>query len=117
MTDRYTDPVLFIGVSLIENLEFSFFNKPSSLTWSSPFFYSEDIPQGSITTYHVIVKNKDGSIIVDDNTTDTFYEVPNKLTVCDIYTASVRAIIEQYSSPTTTTTEQNIGSKIISIID
>ena len=56
-------------------------------------------------------------MIADDNTTDTFYEVPNKLTVCDIYTASVRAIIEQYSSPTTTTTEQNTGSKIISIID
>ena len=84
--------------------------------WYPPSFYSDDIPQDSITTYHVYVKNKDGSIIAYDNTTDTFYQLPSNLTVCDIYTASVTAFIEQYSSLITTITEQYTGSKIIIFI-
>ena len=93
------------------------FNKNVFLTWSTPSFYSDDIPQGSITTYHVYVKRQDGSVIVDDNTTNTFYQLPSNLTDCDIYTASVTAFIAQYSSLATTTTEQYTGSKIILIID
>ena len=84
--------------------------------WSPPSFFSDDIPQDSITTYHVYVKSKDGFIIVDDNTTDTFYQLPSNLTVCDIYTASVTAFIEQYSSLVTNITEQYTGSKIIIFI-
>ena len=84
--------------------------------WSPPSFFSDDIPQDSITTYNVYVKSKDGYIIVDDNTTDTFYQLPSNITVCDIYTASVTAFIEQYSSLVTTITEQYTGSKIITII-
>ena len=80
------------------------FTKNISLTWSPPSFYSDDIPQGSITRYHVIVKDSDGSVIVDDNTTNTFYQLPSNLTVCDIYTASDGAFIEQYSSLVTTIT-------------
>ena len=49
------------------------FTKNVSITWSPPSFYSDDIPQDSITIYHVYVQSQDGSIIVDDNTTDTFY--------------------------------------------
>ena len=89
------------------------FDNNPSLTWSPPSFYSDDIPQGSITTYHVIVKSRGGSIIVDVITTDTLYQLPSNLIVFGIYTASVTAFIEQYSSLVRTTTEQNIGSKII----
>ena len=92
-----------------------FTDKPF-ITWSSPTFYSNDIPRENIATYHVIVQNQDGSIIVDDNTTDTFYQLPSNLTDCGIYTASVRAFIEQYSSLATTITEQYTRSKIITII-
>ena len=92
------------------------FTKNVSLTWSPPSFYSNDIPQGTITTYHVYVKSKDGSVLIDDNTTDTFYQLPSNITICDIYTASVTAFIEQYSSLVTSTTEQYTGSKIITII-
>ena len=93
------------------------FTKNVSITWYPPSFYSDDIPQGSIPTYHVYVVNQDGSVIVDDNSTDTFYQLPNNLTeYCDIYTASVTAFIEQYSSLVTTITEQYTGSKIIIII-
>ena len=93
------------------------FTKNISLIWSPPSFYSDDIPQGSITTYHVCVKSNDGSVIIDVNTTDTFYQLPSNLTeYCNINTASVTAIIEQYSSLVTTTTEQYTGSKIITII-
>ena len=86
-----------------------------SLIWSPPLFYSNDIPQESITTYHVSVKRKDNSVIVDTNTTDTSYQLPSNLTVCSIYTASVRAFIEQYSSLVTTITEQYTGSKFLLI--
>ena len=48
-------------------------NNNISVTWSPPSFYSIDIPQGSITTYYVIIKRKDGSQLVNTNTTDTFY--------------------------------------------
>ena len=106
----------YIGVSSVENLEFDFNNNPS-LAWSPPSFYSNDIQQESVTTYHVHVKSRNGSVIADDNTIDTFYHLPNNLTICDIYTASVKAFIEQYSSPAIKTTEQNTGSKIISTID
>ena len=70
------------------------------LTWSPPSFYSDDIPQGTITTYHVYVKSKDGSVIVDDNTTNTFYNkgFSNNFTICDIYTVIVAAFTQQYKS-------------------
>ena len=86
------------------------------ITWSPPLFYSNDIPQESIPTYHVYVKSKDGSIIVDDNTTDTFYELPCNFTDCDIYITGIKTFIKQYSSLVITTTEQYTGSKIITII-
>ena len=105
-----------LGISSVNNLDLNFINNPS-ITWSPPSFYSDDIPQGSITTYHVYVKSKDGSVIVDVNITDTFYQLPsNFIEYCHSYIVSVRAIIEQYSSFVATTIEQNIGSKIILII-
>ena len=105
-----------LGISSVNNLDLSFTNNPS-LTWYHPSFYSYDIPQGTITTYHVYVESKDGSIIVDDNTTNTFYQLPSNLTVdCNSYNVSVIAFIEQYSSLATTISKQNTGSKIILII-
>ena len=68
--------------------------------WSPPSFYSDDIPQGSITTYHVYVKSKDGSVLININTTDTFYNngCSSNLSVCDIYIFTVTAFIQQYTS-------------------
>ena len=87
------------------------------ITWSPPSFYSDDIPQGSITTYHVYVQNNKGAIIADDNTTDTLYQLPSNLTVdCNSYNASVTAFIKQYSSHNKTITKENTGSNIILII-
>ena len=101
-----------IGISSVEELDFHLNNSSPSLLWFPPSFYSRDIPQGSITTYHVYVKNQDGSVIVDDNTTDTFYELPNKFTVCDIYTANITAFIEQYTSINVSSTKEYSGSKL-----
>ena len=108
--------LIIIGISPISHLDLRLINNNSSLTWSPPSFYSDDIPQGSITTYHVCVKSQDGSVI-DVNTTDTFYQLTSNLTICGIYTASITAFVEQYSSLVTVTTEQYTGSKIILIID
>ena len=60
--------------------------------------------------------NQDDSIILDDNTTDTFYQLSSNLTVCDIYTTSVIASIEQYSSPATIFVKQHTGGKIILVV-
>ena len=106
--------VNFIGISPVDLLDLDL-TKKVSLTWSPPSFYSDDIQQGTITTYHVYVKSEDGSVIVDVNTTNTFCQLPSNMTVCDIYTASVRAFIEQYSSLVTTVTEQYTGSKLLQL--
>ena len=107
---------ILLGISSIIHLDFHFMSNFPRLTWSPPSFYSDDIPQRSITIYHVYVVDQDGSVIANINTTDTFYQLPSNLTVCDIYIASVKAFIEQYSSLVTTITEQYTGSKIISTI-
>ena len=103
----------FVGISSVNDLYMDFINIPS-LTWSPPSFYSDDIPQGSVTTYHVIVKSQDDSIIVNVNTTDTYYQLPSDLTVdCNSYNVSVIAFTEQYSSHDKTIAKENTGSKII----
>ena len=58
-----------------------------SVIWSPPSFYSIDIPQGITATYHVYVNSQDGSVLVNINKTDTFYNngFSNNFTVCDIY--------------------------------
>ena len=88
--------------------------KNLALTWSPPSFYSNDIPQGSITTYHVIVQNKNGIVLVNINTTDTFYNngFSNDFTVCGIYTVIVTAFTEQYTSIDVSSTKEYSGSKL-----
>ena len=88
-------------------------NSPS-ITWSPPSFYSDDIPQWSITTYHVIVQNKDGSMLINTNTTDTFYNngFSNNFTICGIYTVIVTAFIEQYTSIGVSSTREYSGSEL-----
>ena len=104
-----------LGISSVNDLDLDFSNNPY-ITWSPPSFYSEDIPHGSITTYHVYVKNVNYSVVADVNTTDTFYQLPSNLTICDSYNASVTAFTEQYSSLVKTATKGNSGGKIILII-
>ena len=85
-----------------------------SITWSPPSFYSDDIQQGSITTYHVIVKSKDDSVIININTTDTFYNdgCSNNFTVCDIYIVTVTAFTGQYESINFSSVREYLGSKL-----
>ena len=49
------------GVSPVRYLAFySTLMNTHVLTWSPPSFYSDDIPQGSITIYHVYIESKGG---------------------------------------------------------
>ena len=86
-----------------------------SLSWSPPSFYSDDIPQGIITIYHVIVQNKDSYVLLNINTTDTFYNsgFSSNLTVCDIYTATVTVFIQQYTSISVSSTKEYTESWLI----
>ena len=105
-----------LGISSVNSLDLDYTNNPS-LTWCPPSFYSDNISKWSITIYHIYVESKDGSIIVDANTTNTFYQLPSNLTVdCNSYNVSVIAFTEQYSSLATTISKQNTESKIILII-
>ena len=103
----------FLGISSIKCLQILTL-KHFSLTWSPPSFYSNDISQGSITTYHVYIKSEDGSVLVNINTTDTFYnnKFSNNYTICDIYTVIVTAFIEQYTSIGVSSTREYSGSKL-----
>ena len=105
----------YLGISSVNKLDLTFNNNPS-ITWSPPSFYSNDIPQGSITTYHVYIVNQYGSIIIDDNTTDTSYLLPSNYIVCIIYTASITAFIDQYKSLATTISKEISGSKLQPIL-
>ena len=102
-----------LGISSIMCLQILTSNS-FSLTWSPPKFYSSDIPQGSITTYHVYVKSEDGSLLVNINTNDTFYnnKFSNNFTICDIYTVIVTAFTEQYTSIGVSSTREYSGSKL-----
>ena len=64
--------------------------------------------------YHVIVKSKDGSMLVNISTTDAFYNngYSNNFTICDIYTVTVTAFIEQYTSIDVSLTREYSGSKL-----
>ena len=109
---------ILLGVSSVEELTIFMSDDNLSITWSPPSFYSIDIPQGIIATYHVIVKNKDGFVIVNINTTDTFYNngFSNNLTVCDIYTVIVTAFTEQYKSIDVSSTREYSRSMLTNII-
>ena len=88
-----------IGVSPVEDLQFSFTSNNSLLiTWSPPVYYSDDVPIDSTVSYHILLTNKAGDIIVDDTTTNnTFIEVVN-ITDCDTFNVSVTALRGQYVS-------------------
>ena len=97
-----------IGVSPVEDLQFSFASNNSLLiTWSPPVYYSHDIPFGSTLSYNILLTNRTGNVIVDTNTTDTFIEVVN-ITICDTFDVSVNAILGQHSS---INTNRNNGSE------
>ena len=101
-----------LGISSVEALVILIANS-LFITWSPPSIYSDDIPQGSITTYHVIAKSKDDSVLVNTNTTDTFYKgFSNNFTICDIYTITLTAFIAQYTSIDVSSTREYSGSKL-----
>ena len=81
-----------------------------SLTWFPPSFYSKDIPQWSITRYNIIIQNKHGFVIVNTNTTDTFYKILNNNSICDIYNVTITAFIQQYMSVGVSSTREYSGS-------
>ena len=98
-----------VGVSPVEDLQFSFTSNNSlNMTWSPPVYNSDDIPIDSTLSYNVILTNKTGDIIVDTTTTNTFTEVVN-ITDCDTFNVSVTALKGQYVS--INNTKGNNGSK------
>ena len=83
---------LYTGITLVENLQLTFNVNSSSgwLTWSHPF---ENYP----LSYHIYIENQHGQLLYNDITEDTSYKLYN-LTVCDIYTTTVKAHSEGYNS-------------------
>ena len=79
-----------------------------TLSWLSPSFYSSDIPQDAVPTYHVSVNNI--SII---STTDTSVQLNSTAlnTSCTIFNVSVVATIAQYQSKMMHLILDNTGSE------
>ena len=51
-------------------------------------------------------------IKANTNKTDTFYQLPNKFTVCDIYIAEVTAFVQQYTSIDVSSAKEYSGSNL-----
>ena len=98
------------GITLPENSQFTFNIATSSgwLSWSPPLFSSENTP----ISYHIYIVNQHGQLLYNDITEDTSYVLYN-LTVCDIYTATVRAYSGGYSSSNVTIQEEFSGGMLI----
>ena len=68
---------------------------PLKVCWFHPSFYSNDILQGTITTYHIQLAGDD--TVFNDTTTNTCYEFVN-VSLCDTSSVSVTASAGQYIS-------------------
>ena len=76
-----------------------------NISWSPPSFYSNDIPQGSIPTYHIQLVGH-GDNILTATTTDTFYEFVN-VSLCNTFNVSVTASVGNYISNSVNVTDDN----------
>lgn len=83
-------------MSPVEDLKFTFTTNNSLLIkWSSPAYYSNDIPQGSPVNYQVLFTDEDQDIILDESV--TIIEM-HLITQCDTFNISVTALVYQYVS-------------------
>ena len=92
----------------MEDLQFTFsFTRSSWLTWSPPF-------KNYLLSYHIYIENQHGQLLYNDITNDTSYELYN-LTVCDIYTATVKVIDngQHYSSSNVTIHKEFSGGMLL----
>ena len=81
------------------------------ISWSPPSFYSNDILQGSDTTYHIQLV---GDNILTAITTDTFYEFVN-VSLCNTFNVSVTTSVSNYISNSVNVTNDN-HSKLLIIL-
>ena len=106
--------VCLIGVSRVEDIQYTFPTNTSLLiTWSPPAYYSNDVPVGSPLSYQVLVRlvteyDEEDTIILNKITSTTSIGV-NDVTECDTFNISVTAKLAQYTS--NNNTERNNGSK------
>ena len=98
------------GITQVENLQlnFSFISCSSLLIWSPPLFSSENV----LISYHIYIENQHGQLLYNNITEDTSYELYN-LTVCDIYTATVKAHSGDYRSNNVTIQMEYSGGMLI----
>ena len=93
-----------IGISPVEDLIMSSsLNNFLYISWSPSSYYSNDIPQGSDTTYHIQLV---GDNILTTTTTDTFYEFVN-VSLCNTFNVSVTASVDNYISNSVNVTNDN----------
>ena len=96
-----------IGISPVEDLNISSsLNNFLNISWSPSSFYSNDIPQGSIPTYHIQLV---GNHTLTATTTDTFYEFVN-VSLCNTFNVSVTASVDNYISNTVSGTIDTVYS-------
>ena len=99
-----------IGISPVENLIISSsLNNFLNISWSPPSFYSNDVPRGSDTTYHIQLV---GDNILTATTTDTFYEFVN-VSLCNTFNVNVTASVGNYISNNVNVTNDNYSKLLI----
>ena len=86
-------------------------NESARVLWNSPSFVADDVIDLS---YQVIIITDNNTIVVNETTNDHEYEVSiDILNLCSIYTVTVTAYDETYTSDSSIIQEEYIGGNYI----
>ena len=86
-------------------------NEHAIVVWNPPSFVADDV---NTLSYRVVIINDNDNILVDIVTTEWEYEVSiDILSICSIYTVSVTAYDNQYTSDSSIIQEEYIGGNYI----
>ena len=85
-------------------------NESAEVSWNQPSFVSDDV----ITLlYRVTITNDTDNIVIEYVTTDHEYEVSiDILNLCSIYTVTVTAFDDTYTSNSSITQQEYTGGKL-----
>ena len=88
-------------------------NESAMVLWNSPSFVADDVIDLS---YQVIIITDNNTIVVNDTTYDREYDVSiDILSLCSIYTVTVTAYDESYTSDSSIIQEGYTGGNYLSI--
>ena len=105
--------IIYIGIRPVEDLLFNIsVNESARVLWNLPSFVADDV----INLSYQVIMTDNNTIVVDDTLNDREYEVSiDILSLCSIYTVTVTAFDEKYTSDSSIIQEGYTGGNYLSI--